>query len=1367
MPKHNKNEPETHIGAHIRRHIIPADMSVTKAAELLGVGRPALSNLLNGKAQLSPDMAQRLERAFGAKAEELLQQQAKAASDIARTQTTAQTAKAHVPTFLDITSRDIEDWGADRIFTRSRFAILLRRLVISTVSSLKQIDFPANDDSQRAGWDGYTIADAGNPWVPNGACGWEFGTNKKPKEKADKDYEKSLKLPLEERRETTFIFVTTMRWTGKKTWADERRAKNEWKDVRAYDASDLEQWLEQSVSAQTWFANETKRDARGTRTLPNVWNRWSADCEPALHMSLFAEALAGDTGRKIRDKLDQSGSVTIAADSRDEGVAFIAAAFAEHSDLQPLHDQVVLFEDPEVLARVAGRNIQLIPLVASAEVELELAPFKGILPCIVVQPKNISGLDADITLETLGYAAFETAMKNMGYSHLDLDQLTHASGRSITVLRRYLSRTPAIRKPVWSQDLSLARALLPIALAGSWDTRSDLDRDVLAYLKHAGDYGELERDHQSLLAVTDDAPVWSVGSFRGVVSRIDAFFAISDQMTEADIDRFFEAAELVLGEDDPALDLPDDERWMANIKHKRREISGPLRHGMAEALVIFAVYGEELFGDRFQQNPGQRVEKLIRKLLTPLTGRVLEAHSHELPMYAEAAPEVLLDILQKDLSSDQPAVFELIRPAGTGLWGANPRTGLLWALENIAWSPKMLPSVATILARLSARKLDDNWTNKPINSLKTLVSHWFPQTAAPIEQRVAVLENVVIHYPDIGWELCLDQITPGPKTGSYNHRPRWRADARGVGRGVTYSDRSQMARRALDLILDWPHQTEMTLSELIRCAQSLPDEDHCTVWALVESWSATASEDEKARLREVVRQHYYTRRARKLRASRDDQPSAAVREALQAAFAALEPNDLVQAHAWLFLQDWVEWSADELEEDQEQFIGTARDERIAAARTKAVSEIFTSEGIAGLIRLALVGKGGHSVGVVAAQFLTEASQQFELIQAALSDLEPSHELLRLINGLLFRAEQEGTLQQILAIAHDRLTKEKLHRLAILAPFGRPIWNFVRLVGEEFDAAYWQNVRPGILRDQPEDLAHAIAKLLAVGRPRACLDITSFELENIPDKTIHRILQETVVSKEEFPVGQMERYAITDAIKHLQQNNELDPNNLAKLEFMYLNLLKHNNDGTSIPNLERQVNEHPELFVQALTHVFRRTDGQEDPPELRTDDPEQISSRASQSYTFLTMLSSIPGRDDKGKVQVRALVRWIEMVRAQARSLAREDIADSQVGQLLAKSSTGADGFWPCEAVRDAMEVTLSTEMSRGFQIGKLNLRGVHHRAEGGSQERALAAEFDASAQALLYSHPRVSQVLSEIRDTYLDHAKREDTEAKIRKRLRH
>jgi addiction module HigA family antidote len=54
-----------HPGKFIKTEVLPPGLSVKAAAELLGVGRPALSNLLNGNAALSSEMALRIEKTFG------------------------------------------------------------------------------------------------------------------------------------------------------------------------------------------------------------------------------------------------------------------------------------------------------------------------------------------------------------------------------------------------------------------------------------------------------------------------------------------------------------------------------------------------------------------------------------------------------------------------------------------------------------------------------------------------------------------------------------------------------------------------------------------------------------------------------------------------------------------------------------------------------------------------------------------------------------------------------------------------------------------------------------------------------------------------------------------------------------------------------------------------------------------------------------------------------------------------------------------------------------------------------------------------------------------------------------------------------
>lgn len=77
-----KNPP--HPGDFIRTEIIQAaGLSVTAAAGLLRVSRPALSTLLNGKADLSGDMALRIEKVFGVKMDTLMRMQS--SYDIVRT----------------------------------------------------------------------------------------------------------------------------------------------------------------------------------------------------------------------------------------------------------------------------------------------------------------------------------------------------------------------------------------------------------------------------------------------------------------------------------------------------------------------------------------------------------------------------------------------------------------------------------------------------------------------------------------------------------------------------------------------------------------------------------------------------------------------------------------------------------------------------------------------------------------------------------------------------------------------------------------------------------------------------------------------------------------------------------------------------------------------------------------------------------------------------------------------------------------------------------------------------------------------------------------------------------------------------------
>ena len=67
----------SHPGAFIRAEILdPLGLSVARAAAILNVRRATLSDLVNEKAALSPEMALRIEKAFDVSMDTLLRLQA-------------------------------------------------------------------------------------------------------------------------------------------------------------------------------------------------------------------------------------------------------------------------------------------------------------------------------------------------------------------------------------------------------------------------------------------------------------------------------------------------------------------------------------------------------------------------------------------------------------------------------------------------------------------------------------------------------------------------------------------------------------------------------------------------------------------------------------------------------------------------------------------------------------------------------------------------------------------------------------------------------------------------------------------------------------------------------------------------------------------------------------------------------------------------------------------------------------------------------------------------------------------------------------------------------------------------------------------
>ena len=1339
-----ENDPG-HIGDFIRTEIFPPGMTVTAAAKLLKIGRPRLSMVLNGRAKLSSGLAKRMEAAFGFPAEDLMNRQSfRKEEDVKRDDAASVPVGSYVPPFLQVRASQIEKW-ASGIEARARLAVLLRTLVNSTGSGLTKVDFPGNDDSQRKGWDGFVKAQRARPWVPEGTSGWEFGCDKDVKRKADGDFGKRTgAVSPEERENVTFVFATPRRWTGKNDWEEKRRAKKQWKDVRVFDASDLEQWMEQSIPAQAWFAKETGIPSEEVLSLEGCWNEWEADCKPALAPALFDQALE-EYKNKVLNWLagEANAPLTISADSSVEALAFLHVLFSgDEPTLRENGDKVVVFRKSGVVPKIVTPGSDMIAVSTSLEIGCELASQRRLVRTILVYPGKIPyATEPDIDLKPLNPFNFASALGEMKCAQDKIDRLGRESGFSLTVLRRRLSRLPAVQTPDWARDEKHHRSLIAAMLAGTWDTANPADRILVSELAGGGSYEEMERKILDLRTL-DDSPVWFAGTHLGVKSKVDVLFAVSESVTDADTKRFFEVAELVITEDNPALDLSDDKRWMANLYGKSREISDMLRRSVIDSFALLAVYGDGLF-EGFDIKA--RVRKMVRKWFRPVDGRALESRRDALPAYAEADPDAFLSIIEKDLESAKPGILGLFRPveAPPFMAPSPPSVELLWALESLAWSGDHLPRVATILAKLAEKETGGNSSMK---SLRTIFQSRAPQTSAPVDGRISVFNRLLDDFPDIGWILCLDQFAVGARWG-VSYRPRWRTDGHGHGWDVLERERVKFDRNAVEKVVHWPSHTAETLADLVANFENIPIELQTRVWRRIEDWCVleNPADEAKARLRETIRLSSCLHSGR-------EEAVARAREV----YDMLVPSDVVIRHEWLFLDSVFQIARGKVEASGLKFgeYLSESEREIEKSRISALCEIYSQRDISGLIDLARRGEGQTVVGILALRIPGFGGSEVKtLISSALDEAEGDNrrQMENLIRGVLEGLEEtrrENMLREFLEAGPG----ETFLKILLLAPFCRKTWELLNQLSDKQKSRYWKEVDP--LRDPPDplELGEAVENLIRAGRPFRAAGLAGHRITGLEPKSVFRLLEAIGKSQNEErrdPVP--DSWFIEKAFELLEEGG-IPADEMVGLEVTFMDFLRWSERG--LRSLENQVARHPGFFVELIELAYKRDDGKEDAPESCEED-EVRQKRAENAYRALGELKRVPGLIESGEINKDRLIRWVGDVRDGCGRSGRLGTGDDRIGALLSKSPDGKDGIWPAEPVRDALEKFYSEELSLGFRTGRRNARGAR-AGFGGDSEREIESEYRKWAKRIRYSHPKTSQILRELADSYSEDARRQD-----------
>lgn len=1259
---------------------------------------------------------------------------------------------------MKITAAQIARW-AETTEARSSLPRLVRKL-IHLVATPIQINFPAGDSISLSGWDGEIECESGNSWVPKGHSYWEVSCENHPGEKATRDYTKRTNnTPDTIRSNKTLVIVTARKWPKKKEWIKEKIKLGQWAKIIVHDAVDLEHWLEQNPAVALDFADELGLSGPGVESLAKHWEDWSQQSKPLIEdKALFTdrETIRDHFIEKLRGKIaiQEPGIFSIKTDSVDEASAFVCAAILAYPDLSG-YGLVVTESDGW---RFVEKNPTIkIAIAARPEIAEKPTHRNGLTVIIPYAIGDMAdhyrgaanhGDNADLIIGRPRIHEFKQALVSIGLDEADAERLAANTGRSWSVFRRRRAINPAIRNPAWL-DLPQAQSLSTLCLLGGWSAAKEADCKIVACLSDRK-YEDIEKD-LSYLSQLDDAPVIKIGTIWKARSPLELLELFSHRITQYELDRFFEIAGQILFTPDPELELPDEDRFAAQIYGKARPQSSILIQSVCDTLIKLAVRGPHI--SRFSAaNIENRISAFVRELLHDANKIRWLSLSSLLPSLAEAAPDAFLKSVELVLTKQDAPITRFFTEKSDSNMGRCWYAGLLWALEMLAWMPKRFSRVALVLARLSHIKIKGNWRNSPTESLIGIFRIWLPQTAADLSQRISVLDTLIYRDPDIAFDLLYGLICAGRNIAMQHQRSNWRDDDSGAGYGVSHDEFYQMSIAAADRLITCAANHSHRIARLIDKIGYFDQERANSIFALADYFvSVSASDEDKEVIRNALRSKIHWHR------NYDNADRNVLNNKLQpfeTLYEQLIPQSLVIRYRWLFnsfLPDILVSTRNNSSE---------HGQLIETYRLDALQEIYTEHGMVGIEEIAKSCMVQFPIGFTLAKLGLEISTLAEWIIDRGGKLIMGEPLTVTISGVL-RGLETPSANQLIKTVLERAIKqswdaEQMARFFLLAREERPTWEIMGAYGIAVENAYWAMIKLDWFDSNHADFEFVIRRLLEADRPRSALRVSRASVKKVDAKLLANMLERLL--KNEESQGQLpDSYRISEAIEWLEVSGDIDRDCLIQLEFGLIPLLDYQWQYKA-KLLYEAIMTDPKLFTELLCIRYKPENSDR---EEAFSETKQINAEIA--WRIFYNCHRQPGTRPDGTIDHTVFTEFINDVRKLCSTVDRLLVCDLTLGQIFAHAPEDLDGMWPVTPVRDILDQVELETMRRGFQDGVMKKHGFTSRTpdEGGDQERVLASAYRNYASALHCSHPNLASTLDEIAHRHEDNGVREDIQAQL------
>lgn len=1240
-----------------------------------------------------------------------------------------------------ISALDLESWS-QTISARTIFPGLVADLIRASTDDIRSFRFPSGDKGQIRGFDGSLDANSDSEYIPNGRSIWEFGVSESALTKVNDDYKKRVKeIPSKEREKMVFVFVSLHTWDNPKLklddWILEKKAQNDWSDVKYIDGACLETWLDACPAVAARYARYEleKYPQIGARSTDEFWDEYSTRFDPVL----TEEVLLCDRDYQVSSLLPklvgELGKIQLAADSPDEVIAFAVAAIRKSKPEERLFLEArTLIVDTEEAARMLAvqNNLTFLPRAQASQIA-GLLTKSG--PTLMAFGGDQPSRDSEVLIrpssESMG-----KAISAMGFSDDEGYHLARKCGRSVTILSRLIP-AGTVSKPEWTKH---GKDLLPALLAGGWEDTAAPDKDIVSKLASGDSYDDFEAKLRPLTYL-QDPPIDRVQEVWKIRAPVDVFIYLGHMIGKDDLERFKQSVIQVFSCLEEAPPEPDE--LYKSHKENPGGYSNWLRDGLATTLLQIAVLSDQAKLVVSGSSPQQYVNDIVENLPGLSSDyRLISSLKNQLPLLAEAAPDPLVLALEKMLEGEADSIRGIFDEEDGLLFPQSKHTNLLWALELIAWDPSRLDRAALVLAKLASVDPGGRLSNRPINSLREIFISWSPSTNATVTQRTAVIELIIQHVPDIAWELLVKLFPRSHDTSSPTMKPHYREFGGSDKETLTYAVVWESQRNIINMALDMVGRNHTRLINIIEAMSDFEPELRERSVNLIDTYLLNESVSDNHRevwtaLRDELNRH-------KSFPDADWSLLEGELEKINVIVKEHQPDNQVDRVSWLF-DDWTPNIQGNIE---------YRDDLVNEARCEAISELIEVQGIDGILDLAVRAKLPQFVASSAVEIVNDYNLIKEVIIMSYQRKDDLDNFASMVSGLAagkFKNSWVDVFSKL--VESEKLSTELVLSHLLMWPDERSTWSVVAKNGDEIEKNYWKRKSAHLAKGTTDDLAFSMRQYMRFGRYTAAISVVHRRANEVPVELLFEILDLAVseLNSREAPADTMFSYYLNYIFEYLSQQDDIPDMEIARREYMYLPLIEKRDKTLTV---HRVMASNPEFYMSVICDAFKASSAEAE--EISKDKQD----RARSAYRLLSSLKLLPG-ETEGSINLEELRFWIDEVHKQSVKVDREKIVDQYIGRLLAHAQIDkADNGWPDHTIRIIIDERGSDDIERGLIIERFNMRGVYSKAlyEGGPQERALAEQYREWSK-LADRWPRTSTMLETIASRWDNDANQADSEA--------